>query len=243
MCTVSWSRGDRSYHLFFNRDEQHSRVVGLPPRRLDFGGVAVLAPLDPEGGGTWLAVNAFGLTVAILNFYTETANVGPGRRSRGLLVRSLADARDPAEVAQRLAGERLGDYAPFSLLVVPARGPSVGWQWNGGVLTRDDSPDATAMRASSSVRTSEVLAARQRCYAEMVAPDVQDLECHRRFHRQFDPQAGAESVAMFRPDARTVSHCEIAVDETEVRMAYFETPREAPTFVPVSVERLPRRTL
>ena len=60
MCTLSWLTTEAGYSVFCNRDERKTRPVAVPPAILRTGGVAYIAPIDPEGGGSWIAVNEQG---------------------------------------------------------------------------------------------------------------------------------------------------------------------------------------
>ena len=46
MCSVSWLLEKKGYQVFFNRDEQKSRALALPPKKYTLDGVDVLMPLD-----------------------------------------------------------------------------------------------------------------------------------------------------------------------------------------------------
>ncbi|MEM6455145.1 MAG: NRDE family protein, partial [Acidobacteriota bacterium] len=97
MCTATWRAADGGYRLLFNRDERRTRGRAHPParHRAARDGTPYLAPTDPDGGGTWLLANAFGVTICLLNGYRLDHDAGPapagGWRSRGLLVSDLAD--------------------------------------------------------------------------------------------------------------------------------------------------------
>ncbi len=67
MCTVSWIHTPRGYELFCNRDEAITRESAFAPGAIDRNGVRVLAPLDGRHGGTWIAVNEFGLALCLTN--------------------------------------------------------------------------------------------------------------------------------------------------------------------------------
>lgn len=60
MCSVTWSLSDTGYQVFFNRDEQRSRALALPPAIYDRQGVAVMMPLDPQGQAVGLALISSG---------------------------------------------------------------------------------------------------------------------------------------------------------------------------------------
>ncbi len=73
MCTVTWSTRADGYDLFFNRDEHRARGTAIGPLTHTRPGARVIAPLDPDGGGTWLAVNEHGLSHCLLNYYAADA--------------------------------------------------------------------------------------------------------------------------------------------------------------------------
>ena len=50
MCTVSWSRNDRGYHLLVNRDEKRTRGAAFAPQVMERGGVRYIAPIDRDFG-------------------------------------------------------------------------------------------------------------------------------------------------------------------------------------------------
>ena len=129
MCTCSWLRTPDGYDLLFNRDESRLRAPAFLPRLLVRNNARYLAPIDPDGGGTWLGVNAFGLSVALLNRYPGTDTGAPPTPalpiSRGLLVRNMLDSRDPAEVRERIDSLDLARFQPFTLLVLQTAQPAL----------------------------------------------------------------------------------------------------------------------
>lgn len=102
-----------------NRDELHSRPAG------SFGWIGhdppIVGGMDPEAGGTWLALNGAGFVVAVTN-----AKLGArrrlGQRSRGLLALDLVRHGSFEEASRSLFGEDLLRYAPVNVVVASARG-------------------------------------------------------------------------------------------------------------------------
>lgn len=219
MCTVSWRCRPGAYRLYFNRDEQRSRPIAEPPTIETIGGVTVILPHDPLAGGTWIASNAYGLTVAILNYYDAEANA-PQRdshRSRGLLVRELSGSAS-LEAARAAAEDHdLPAYRPFHLLLMSPAGAASG-TWSGRELRWQTQPPRTLL-STSSFETESVLKERRAAYARFLADDDSD-EAHRAFHASHDPERSAFSVCMHRDDARTVSYTEVFVDDESVELAY-----------------------
>src|SRR6266516_3298581 len=103
MCTVTFIARRRGYCLGMNRDEKLTRPTGLPPRKKIMDGRAVISPSEP-GGGTWIAVNDHGVTLALINWYSITARVGGKAVSRGEVINSMSAAISPDFAAVALAG-------------------------------------------------------------------------------------------------------------------------------------------
>ncbi|TVP78210.1 MAG: hypothetical protein EA352_02390 [Gemmatimonadales bacterium] len=207
MCTATWTLDDHGRrHVFFSRDERRDRSTGRAPERLDLCGTRVLAPLDPDGGGTWIFGNEFGLGACLLNDWQENGGSGTGRRSRGRLLLDLAGARDLQEARTRLVRSvETARHAPFHLLVFGVDGAVSRHQWNGTALRDHPAPDPPIL-ISSSVSPDQVRSYRTRRLRELCGAcgrsSVEDL---RDFHLDRCGPASRRSVRMSRPDARTVS--------------------------------------
>ncbi|MGF1449783.1 MAG: NRDE family protein [Opitutales bacterium] len=248
MCTATWWHQPGGYTLFFNRDELKRRAQAQPPQRFEAHGVAFLAPTDPDGGGTWLAVNAHGLTLALVNHYptVETAEPDTEPRSRGLLVRDLAHLGHTLDTADQLARSGhagLRRYAPFHLLALGPDQPTVQATWDGRELTRRHGRAVAQPLTGSSFDSQRIVTCRQTAFADSFGDaeaTLMDDNRHRRFHRQHDAAQGAASVLMERPDARTVSYAEVEVTPREVILHYADRRDRAPAFDPASVHRLSR---
>jgi len=106
-----------------NRDELYARPRG------EFGTIQreplVLGGMDPEGGGTWLAVHEAGFVVAVTNARLG-ARRKAGDRSRGLLVLDLVRRASFGEAAGGLAAEDLRRYAPVNVVVASGAGLVAG---------------------------------------------------------------------------------------------------------------------
>ncbi|MDH3285426.1 MAG: NRDE family protein, partial [Acidobacteriota bacterium] len=91
MCTATWLFEDDGYQLLFNRDESRARGRGEPARQFRAGDAIALAPRDSDFGGSWIGVNAGGVSLCILNRYEDDAMHEDGNAfsSRGLLLVSL----------------------------------------------------------------------------------------------------------------------------------------------------------
>jgi hypothetical protein len=108
---------------------------------VECGGVRYVAPTDPDGGGSWLSANEFGVSLCLLNGESKFEPAG-SRRSRGLLIRELAWAPCADECALWTKQLDLKQFAPFSLVIlVPGRSAILA-QWDGRALAVDPAGDA-----------------------------------------------------------------------------------------------------
>ncbi|MEM9227123.1 MAG: NRDE family protein [Verrucomicrobiota bacterium] len=222
MCTVTWWSGADGYELYFSRDELKSRLPGIAPSEEVLDGVRYLAPSDGNAGGTWLWVNAYGLSVCILNQYPEgLPEPGPDMISRGLLVRSLACAQDAASITSRLRAMPLARYAPFQLIALEAGGAGVVYTWHGRELRVQENAREQLPFTSSSYLSDEIVQHRRDKFAAVIAEkgdmsrdDLVD------FHHAHDAGQGAHSVFMQRDDAETVSFSQVVVKGDQAMLTY-----------------------
>src|SRR5262245_14657258 len=115
MCTVTFIARKRGYALGMNRDEKLARAKGLPPRLQRQNGVRVLHPSEP-GGGTWIALNEVGVTVALINWYSIPASNNANLVSRGEVVKACSHVTVPTEVDSVLDHLPLSRMNPFRLV-------------------------------------------------------------------------------------------------------------------------------
>jgi hypothetical protein len=211
--------------LLFNRDEQRSRKPALLPTRRQRNGVGFLAPTDADHGGTWLMVNAHGLSVCLLNHYPE---MPPARLehavSRGKLVLKCSDCMHAIEVVERVRLMNLAVYQPFQLVAVDASG-GVVLTWDGCSCTTSLLGTEGAMISSSSFDPDAVVRARRGMFRRIVGPagtaTIERLEAFHR-HRGDNP---VTAVRMSRPDACTHSIARIVVSEREGTANFYYEPQ------------------
>ncbi len=228
MCTLTWraQTDGCGYELWFNRDEVITREAELEPRLWPSagGGAAFLAPVDGARGGTWLAVNERGLTVALLNDYGVTWRPPVPSRSRGDVVVEAAREMTIAGVAAMLSPDKLRHTPAFTLIVLETGGAAACWNWDGLRLEVKNGADVPEFFSSSSYRTAEVIAARRAGFERMTGNSA-DEAARRAYHFSHDNTRGAESVLMCRPDANTRSVCRVRVGAAEAVFEYVPVTR------------------
>ncbi|MFN7021098.1 MAG: NRDE family protein [Phycisphaerales bacterium] len=228
----------RGYRVVTNRDEQRDRTGAEPPRwrRLSAGGEAVVCPIDPMGGGTWVAATLGGLTLCLLNGNPRPYPALPpaGRlRSRGGIIPELLGLGEvsPAEAVDALADMDLEAFAPFTLLAIGLERGGTGERakicraaWSRSSLVRSVVTAACVCEVSSGLGDDLVQPRLPLFWAIMSehghGPLAQD-----RFHAHAWPERPEISVMMSRPDARTVSVTTVEVsarpgEPARVRMTY-----------------------
>ena len=217
MCTVSWIYQDAGYHLFCNRDEKHTRRPALKAQLLTRGGMRFVAPIDGDFGGTWIAVNELGLSLALVN----RGPASPAQLSRGLLIMNLIASPTLSDVAERFAARNLSDFAAFTLLGLAPGTPAVLFNWNGRESGVIDDADRYMPLVSSSV-DREACEAQRRATLETIRAKSPELRpgALLAYHRSHSPAPSAHSVCMHRDDAQTVSFTWVTVDSAGANMYY-----------------------
>jgi Transport and Golgi organisation 2 len=220
VCTVSWAHQPGGYHLLCNRDEKRTRGTAFAPRVVEVGGVRYIAPIDPDGGGTWLASNEYGVSLCLLNGQAVIESAGR-RRSRGLLIRELAGAPSADDCALWTKQLELRPYSPFALVILePGRRATLA-QWDGRELAIDADSDAHMPLTSSSYDAEGVRRSRLKEFSKRVGPARGlDPALLYWFHSSHGASPDAYSTCMHRGDAETVSFSWVVVTREAIRFLY-----------------------
>ncbi len=220
MCTLSWMATTEGLTLCFNRDESIARPLAEAPRLHAGEAHSFLAPRDPLGGGTWLAVRADGIALALLNHYGAQPPSAP-KHSRGLIVWQLAAAADPADAWQRLT-RSLDGVAPFHLIHLRRNAVRIE-SWDGLALSSRQATWPTGMISTSSSNDPNVLPRRNRAFKKMTEKNgpLTDTDLM-RFHEGAHDGDPHSSVWMDRGERRTVSQSRIKLGNSAARFSYRE---------------------
>lgn len=214
MCTVSVIPTDGGLRLVSNRDELRSRPRGAVPMIHTLAsGAQGLWPIDPVGGGTWIATSQRGLVLTLLNGNPEHPPPLPPdstRRSRGELIPMLIDAPDARAAINELTKVDLTRFAPLRLVAAHAHGV-IDVVWDGADRRIREHPHEPVCFASSGL--GDALAADRLPLfaawfsARKIGPEAQDA-----FHAHQWPQRQHLSVMMSRADAHTVAVTSVQVE-------------------------------
>lgn len=114
MCTVSYLSLKGQAIITSNRDERRTRPSARPPKAYTHRGKQLYYPQDPEGGGSWFAIDDTGNVLVLLNGAAEKHSTQSiYRRSRGMI---LLDLLEQADVHEAWLGIDLTDIEPFTLI-------------------------------------------------------------------------------------------------------------------------------
>lgn len=235
MCTATWLHRDERFRLYFNRDELRSRGPARPPRRGAREGTRMIAPIDSDAGGSWIGVNERGLVAFLLNGYVEETAAAPpadppagGWATRGELVLEALAAPDLDDATARIEALDAQRYRTFLLGVLAPDGSGVLARWLDGTLRIGALDPARMPLSSSSVETASVIARRRERWARERPPADAALDeahaAHLAYHASVEPDSGAHSVCMARPDACTRSFTWIDVGSERVTLHYLDAP-------------------
>lgn len=230
MCTLSVLRRPISvvnndndepllWRVTFNRDEHRTRPPALSPHQHSYDDRVAVHPIDPLGGGTWIAVSSAGLVFALLNGYSDGNSRPRAAKSRGLIIPALLSADTLDVAATRVQTIDPSEFLSFRLVIIAddAAREAVG---NGRQLECRDVCEGEAwMQSSSSVRPEVVLPYRGAMFQQDVAPS-RSAAAQDHFHVTRHATDPALGVLMERDDARTVSVTTVEVFAGHVRMTY-----------------------
>jgi transport and Golgi organization protein 2 len=224
MCTLTFVPSEDEYLVGMNRDELFSRPRALPPKVFVKGAMEMVYPREPSGG-TWIACNNQGNLLALLNWNGRFShNLGEKRRTRGLVIRELADEPDLPATDSNFRRMNLHGVFPFRLIGVFRSEKVVNeWRWDGTARQFLRLPWARKHWFSSSLSDSLAEEERRRaCEAAAGEPAAGSTGWLRRLHRSHVPRPGPFSVCVHRQDAATVSYTEVRCGGTQIAMDYLD---------------------
>jgi len=222
MCTLTLVPAEHGYLAGMNRDELLSRPQALPPKVSQQHSVEIVYPRE-SAGGTWIACNAQGNLVALLNWNCgESPYVGEKRRTRGLVIPELIGEPDLSATDSHYRHMNLDGLFPFRLVGVFWREQTINeWRWDGAASRKFEIPWARKHWFSSSLSDSSAEKERGReCAAAASQPAIGSKGWLRSLHRSHIPEPGPFSVCVHRPDAATVSYTEVRCHGSLISMDY-----------------------
>ena len=224
MCTLSVITHSDGYLLAMNRDERIARGAGKPPQIHHRSATMAAYPGD-GAGGTWIAANEHGTTLALLN-RSDVVPVPCDRnqpRSRGEIIPALASAPSLTGLQAAFGTLNLHGIRPFRFVgVFPSEQTIAEWGWDSAQLTFQTRGWNSLHWFSSSL--SDRQAGRLRgaaCRDAQQEPDAGSALWLRRLHASHAAGPGPFSLCVHRVDVKTLSYTEVVVTPGQIRMKHF----------------------
>jgi hypothetical protein len=219
MCTLSvFKNNDGTLTITMNRDERHERDELGTLRATDHA----CYPVDPISNGTWIGLNAHGLTFALLNRYQDP-HEDTNSQSRGQIIPALLNAKTLEDAEQRIRTYPYAATNPFDLIAIDARA-IITASWNAKDLTITKASTAKPFFiTSSSIKTQEIITHRQTLFNAFSNQDTYtpDHIIH-NLHLKRGAENDEASIFMNRPKTHTKSLTQITLNTTQT-LRYWPT--------------------
>lgn len=221
MCTVTFMPRKSGYCLAMNRDEKLTRPQGQPPKPTIVHNRQVICPSEP-GGGTWIALNDRGVSLALINWYSVATRVERSAISRGEVVKATCAADNRGTMETILSALPLDRINPFRLIAVFAASRQIReCRWDLKNLELKTCAWQTQQWISSGFNEPAAQRERSRTFLQALEHKSPDsLSWLRALHGSHSPEKGPFSTCMHRIDAATVSYTQVMVQESKASMSY-----------------------
>lgn len=233
MCSLSWATFPDRLAICFNRDESVNRPKALLPKIFQDNNTQYIMPVDPQGQGSWLAVNEYGLAFCLLNDYQGQLKAQTNTLvSRGILIRNLASCQNWQQVEDEIIRWPLENSQPFKLLAFTQNKQGL-WHYSGA-----DKNGANQLQHSKTVpfgiyssghpHAEKILQQRSNYRESLSITDKTELLALHRGHfpkndDMIDGNDGrAYSFCMHRPEARSQSMTYIELMAEKVSLEYWD---------------------
>ncbi len=223
MCTLSLITRDSGYLLAMNRDEKIERGAGELPESHLLRGISVIQPNDGTAG-TWIAVNSYGNSFALLNLNVALPH-GLDRtrmRSRGQIIPRLGTSSSLAEVQNTAGVLDLGKTLPFRLVgVFPSEKVIGEWRWDSAKLGFQAHRWELRHWFSSSLSDKEAENRRGAvCRDAQHESDARSNGWLRRLHASHAGGSGPFSLCVHRQNVATLSYSEVTCTPDLLQMTH-----------------------
>jgi hypothetical protein len=223
MCTLSFVPEKNGYVAAMNRDERLSRPQAFPPRWSQHAARRAVFPYE-IGGGTWIAANRSGITLALLN-WNSVEVFREKQHSRGVVIPSLIGRNSLAAVQAQIESLDLTGILPFRLVgIFPKEHALREWKWDQLLLQRQNYKWQRRHWFSSSA--SDITATKKRgaVCREFEHTSVGNIKEIRELHRSHENGPGPFSICAHRPGIETVSYSEVLWSRGELSFCYRPGP-------------------
>lgn len=223
MCTVTFiPLKKEGFIITSNRDEKTSRAHAVFPFIKHFKDYDLMFPSDPQGGGTWIAMDNHKRTVCLLNGgYQPHQFMPPYRHSRGIVVLDFFKFNN---VPQFVETYNLEQIEPFTLVIVQD-GKLFEFRWDGEKkYFSEHSFEIPRIWSSVTLYNSDIIRKREFWFNNWLLDKADyDQDMIIDFHTFAGEGDAATDVLMEREDLlRTVSITSVLNITDKALMKYFD---------------------
>ncbi len=220
MCTFSIIPHDAGFRVMSNRDERLDRAIAFQPSVEHMHSRAVVMPIDPVGGGSWIGVNDASLVAAVLNRHDGLAPSKVSFSSRGALVRCALGCESVEAAAEAVARLDASRFQPFRLVLVQRARIALVAGDSREFVHAEATLAQPFMFTASSLGDFFVDLPRRRLFECLMGQGDDRLRAQSLFHRHQWPGRQDISVLMERGNAATVSRTTIDVGSDGIDFKY-----------------------
>jgi hypothetical protein len=225
MCTLSVITRTDGYLLAMNRDERIARGAGELPEIHHLSGTTAMYPSDGTGG-TWIAANQHGITLALLNWNDVVPRPldRNNARSRGEIIPTLASAASLTGLQAAFSALNLEGIQPFRLVgVLPSERAIGEWRWDSTQLAFQTHGWHSGHWFSSSLSDRQAESLRgAACRDAQHELDAGSAPWLRRLHASHAGGPGPFSLCVHRDDVKTLSYSEVLVTPGHIQMGHIQ---------------------
>lgn len=220
MCTVSFVYTQGKMIITSNRDEKVIRPAALQPKYYAVQQKSVWYPKDPQGGGTWFAVDTHSTVIVLLNGAIAQHKTKPSyRKSRGLILLELIGNESPIQAWEAID---LEDIEPFTLVLLQHH-YLYQLQWDGTFKITTPLDTSQAYIWSSVTLYPPPIQKQREAWFSAFLDTQPEVDAHElfHFHRYTEASNTTNGLVINREERyKTVSITQAVIDQNKITLKY-----------------------
>ena len=224
MCTVSYIPTADGFFLTSNRDEKKTRSNAIHPTVYHKGDFKIIYPKDPDGKGTWIAINTKGVAVVLLNgAFVKHESKSFYQKSRGLVLLEVINAHNPKDEIAKMVLEGI---EPFTLIICNFRSLTE-FRWDGVLKhLKNLDPKKASIWSSSTLYDEQAVLKRTGWFENWQSLKPFPLEKEIVDFHHFEGEDCFEGLVVNRENVKTVSVTCVALKDEKISMTYNDLQNE-----------------
>lgn len=237
MCTVSFISSKEGCFITSNRDEHISRPMAMQPEEGTINSIKVLFPKDPQAGGTWFAINEFGVVAVLLNgAFVKHERKPSYAKSRGLVVLDVIASMEPESTLGKMD---LTEVEPFTLVLFDGDGLTE-FRWDGESRHRKTlNPQQNHIWSSVTLYDERAIEQRNQLFGDFIATNNgisagQIVDFHSNNHQDYENGFVIDRTT----GLKTFSVTQVILQQEDAAMHHYDLLNGKEYHVPFSPKEL-----